>query len=129
MKRVRMFTRINYDKNCALVVEYHGKEKEFFKKLIGIGRFVLQPADSKKAEMSLVIMDHFQRRGIGSMLINYLANIAKERGVEKIEAVILAENYKILKTLEKLGFRYVKKLVEGELLIEAKVSQLQEKTS
>jgi len=125
MKRVRQFTRINYDRNFALVVEYDGKEKEFVGKLIGIARFIILPEDAEKAEMSLVMMDRFQRKGIGSILIKYLASIAKERDIKYIEGTLLAENYKILKTLEKLGFKYKKKLVEGEILVEALVDDLQ----
>ncbi|MHA1765013.1 MAG: GNAT family N-acetyltransferase [Promethearchaeota archaeon] len=124
MKRVRLFTRINFDKNFAIVVEYNGSDEKYIGKLIGIGRFILEPNNPEKAEMSLVVMDQFQRKGIGSILINYLAGIAKEKGVKIIEGTILAENYKILKTLKKLGFKYVKKLVEGEILIEASVDEL-----
>ena len=64
MKRVRQFTRINYDKNFALVVQYKGKNEEFVGKLIGIGRFIVLPEDSEKAEMSLVMLDGFQRKAI-----------------------------------------------------------------
>ena len=128
MKRVRQFTRVNYNKNFAVVIEYHGEEEEYIDKLVGIGRFVGNPLEQEKAEMSLVIMDHFQRRGIGSILINYLVQIAKERGIKIIQGIILAQNYKILKTLEKLGFKYVKKLVEGELLIEGSVDEIEKST-
>ena len=65
MKRVREFTRVNFDKNFAVVIEYQGKEKEYNDKLIGIGRIAVNPIEQDKAEMSLVVMDHFQRRGIG----------------------------------------------------------------
>ncbi|NHI91033.1 MAG: N-acetyltransferase [Candidatus Lokiarchaeota archaeon] len=129
LKRVKRFTRVNFDKNFGVVVEYKGKDKEFFNKLIGIGSFIVNPLEPEKAEMSLVIMDRFQRKGIGSILINYLVHIAKERGVKTIQGIILAENYKILKTLEKLGFKYVKKLIEGELLIEGSVDEIEKSSN
>ncbi|MHA1143599.1 MAG: GNAT family N-acetyltransferase [Candidatus Helarchaeota archaeon] len=118
--RVRKFTRIDYQKNFALVVENPQK------KLIGIGRYIVDEHDEDAAEMSIVIRDDYQRRGIGSILIKYLISIAKEKGIKKIYATVLSDNYKILKTIDKLGFKFQRKLEDGDLRVESDISTLKE---
>ncbi|MHC1590564.1 MAG: GNAT family N-acetyltransferase [Candidatus Helarchaeales archaeon] len=118
--RVRQFTRIDYRKNFALVVENPQK------KLIGIGRFIVDKDDPDSAEMSIVIADAYQRRGIGTILIKYLVQIAKERGIKKIYATVLSDNYKILGTIDKLGFKFQRRLEDGDLRVECDLSTLKE---
>ncbi|MHA1649199.1 MAG: GNAT family N-acetyltransferase [Candidatus Helarchaeota archaeon] len=111
--RVRDYTHIDYQKNFAMVVEYQGK-------IIGIGHYIITD-DPETAEMAVVIHDDWQRKGIGTHFLRYLISIAKERGVKHLTATVLLENYKILKTIEKLGFKFTKKLEEGDLLVEADI--------
>ncbi len=109
--RVRDYTHIDYQKNFAMVVEYQ-------KKIIGVGHYIITE-DAETAEMAVVMHDDWQRRGIGTHFLHYLIEIAKERGIKHITATVLLENYKIMKTIEKLGFKFSKKLEDGDLLVEA----------
>ena len=113
--RIRKYTRIDYEKNFALVAE---KDE----KLIGIGRYIVDKSDPTAAEMSIVIGDGFQRRGIGTTLIRYLIWIAKNRGVKTIYATILPDNYKVLNTIKKLGFKFKKQLEDGDIRVEADIT-------
>ncbi|MHA1424475.1 MAG: GNAT family N-acetyltransferase [Candidatus Helarchaeota archaeon] len=109
--RVRDYTHIDYDKNFAMVVEYEGR-------IVGIGHYIVTD-NPQTAEMAVVMHDEWQRKGIGTHFLKYLISIAKEKGIRHITATVLLENYKILKTIEKLGFKFTKKLEEGDLLVEA----------
>jgi acetyltransferase len=111
--RIRDYTHIDYEKNFAMVVEHEGK-------IIGIGHYIITESP-ETAEMAVVMHDNWQRKGIGTHFLKYLISIAKERGIKHITATILLENYKILKTIEKLGFKFTKKLEEGDLLVEADI--------
>lgn len=114
--RVRRYTRIDYERNFALVVERPNG------KLIGIGRFIVDKEDPKAVEMAIVMTDTYQRKGIGSLLIKYLTVIAREKGIERIYATLLADNYKILKTINKLGFKFKKYLEDGDIRVEGEIS-------
>lgn len=109
--RVRDYTHIDYEQNFAMVVEYENK-------IIGIGHYIITDTP-ETAEMAVVMHDDWQRRGIGTHFLRYIISIAKERGIKHITATVLLENYKIMKTIEKLGFKFSKKLEEGDLLVEA----------
>lgn len=111
--RIRQYTHIDYQRNFALVVEANGK-------IVGIGHFI-STENPETAEMAVVMHDDWQNKGIGTHLLRYLISIAKERGIKHITATVLLENYKILKTIEKLGFKFSKKLAEGDLLVQADI--------
>ncbi len=111
--RIRDYTHIDYEKNFAMVVEYQNK-------IIGIGHYIVTE-NPETCEMAVVIHDDWQRKGIGTHFLSYLISIAKERGIKHVTATVLLENYKILKTIEKLGFKFSKKLEEGDLLVEADI--------
>lgn len=111
--RIRYYTHIDYKKNFAMVVEYD-------EKIIGVGHFIITD-DPETAEMAVVMHDDWQKKGVGTHFLRYLILIAKERGIKHIIATVLVENFKILKTIEKLGFKFSKKLEDGDLLVKADI--------
>ena len=111
--RIRDYTHIDYNKNFAMVVEYQAR-------IIGIGHYIVTD-NPETVEMAVVMHDDWQHRGIGTNFLRYIIDIAKERGIKHITATVLLENYKIMKTIEKLGFKFSKKLEEGDLLVEADI--------
>ncbi|NVM55680.1 MAG: GNAT family N-acetyltransferase [Candidatus Helarchaeota archaeon] len=113
ISRIRRYTHIDYEKNFAMVVEYQDT-------IIGIGHYIITE-NLETAEMAVVMDDNWQQKGIGTHFLRYLISIAKERGIKHLTATVLLENYKILKTIEKLGFKFSKKLEEGDLLVEADI--------
>ncbi|TFG04785.1 MAG: GNAT family N-acetyltransferase [Promethearchaeota archaeon] len=115
--RIRDYTHIDYQKNFAMVVEFQNQ-------IVGIGHYIITD-NPETAEMAVVMHDDWQRKGIGTHFLKYIIVIAKERGVKYITATVLLENYKIMKTIEKIGFKFSKKLEEGDLLVEADISNFQ----
>ena len=94
------FTQIDYDREMALiaVVCENGLETE-----IGVARYVVN-ADGVNCEFAVAVADAWQHRGVGSALILSLVAVARARGLQVMEGIVLAGNYKMLGLMNALGF-------------------------
>jgi GNAT superfamily N-acetyltransferase len=73
--------------------------------IVGVGRYDVVPGKSPKtAEIAFVIADDMQGRGLGSILLEHLAAVARERGVRKFEAEVLRVNQAMLATFTSAGY-------------------------
>ena len=70
---------------------------------VGVARYVRSTADPEAAEFAITVVDDWQRRGVGTELVKRLSDRAREEGVERFTAVLLAENHEMRGLLEKLG--------------------------
>jgi len=71
--------------------------------IIGGGRYVVfEPA---RAELAFVVVDPWQGRGVGSLLMRHLAMIARDSGLKELVAEVLPENAAMLKLFRKFGFK------------------------
>jgi acyl-CoA hydrolase/GNAT superfamily N-acetyltransferase len=91
-------TTIDYERDMGIVglVRREGRER-----IIAVGRYGLLGDCSDVAEMAFTVRDDWQNIGIGSYLLDYLAGIAKERGVKSFTAEILENNGPMLRILNK----------------------------
>lgn len=94
------FCNIDYDREMAFVAETREGDRRVE---IGVSRLILE-ANKKKGEFAVVIADRYQGKGIGVKLVDMLIDVAKEKGVETIYGIIMAENLKMIRLCEKLGF-------------------------
>ena len=69
-------------------------------RMIGVGRFYADPG-GKTAEAAVTVHDDYQVRGIGTFLIDYLAWIAKERGLESLRCEVMTPSSGMLRTLQR----------------------------
>jgi GNAT superfamily N-acetyltransferase len=60
--------------------------------IIAVARFVRLECDPTEAEFSIVIGDEYQRAGLGAELMAFLAEDARQAGIKRFVATILAEN-------------------------------------
>jgi RimJ/RimL family protein N-acetyltransferase len=96
----QFFLNVDFDKHVALVVLI---EEAGQKSIVGSGRYVVvQPG---KAEVAFAIIDQYQGQGIGSILMQHLAIIARAAGLQELIAEVLPENKPMLKLFEKSGLR------------------------
>ncbi|UJA19587.1 GNAT family N-acetyltransferase [Thermoleophilia bacterium SCSIO 60948] len=72
----------------------------------GVARFV-RLADPTAAEAAVTVHDDWQGRGVGTALCNMLSDRAREVGVERFTAVLLASNRGMLDVLSSLGPAHV----------------------
>jgi GNAT superfamily N-acetyltransferase len=69
---------------------------------VGVGRFV-RVDDGDSAEAAVTVIDEWQGRGLGTALCNLLAERAREEGIHRFTALILATNREMLDVLASLG--------------------------
>lgn len=99
------FTHIDYDRELALVAEV---EEGGQKMLAGVVRLV-NDYSNKSAEFAIIIADPWQKEGLGGQMMNYIIDIARQRGLESIHAEALSNNQVMLRMFEHRGFKVVKR--------------------
>jgi acyl-CoA hydrolase/GNAT superfamily N-acetyltransferase len=95
-KTVQTMTTIDYVQDLAIVgvVRREGRQR-----IIAVGRYGLLGNCSDLAEMAFTVRDDWQNIGIGTFLLDYLADIAEERGIKAFTAEILDSNGPMLAIL------------------------------
>jgi acetyltransferase len=101
--RVR-YCNIDYDREMAIVGEIVEDGK---RKIVGVVRLVIEPR-GKSGEFAVAIADPWQGIGIGSKMVDYIIGIAEDKNLERIDAVVLSRNTRMLGLCRKLGFRLEK---------------------
>ena len=87
----RYLSNVNSTNRLALVAEdYSG--------LIGVGRYE-RTADPEVVELGLVILDEWQNRGLGRILLRAVLRAAEANGISHFRADVLAENWRMLRLL------------------------------
>jgi len=94
------FTQIDYDREMALmaVSDKAGKEVE-----LGIARYTTNP-DAESCEFALVVSDRWQHQGLGHKLMTALMDVARSKGLKRMEGEVLATNQAMLQLVTSLGF-------------------------
>jgi ribosomal protein S18 acetylase RimI-like enzyme len=92
------FVDVDFKKHVALVAVVNEGTAPL---IAGGGRYVLVGND--KAEIAFMIIDAYQGRGIGRILLRHLAAIAKDAGIRQFVAEVLPENTPMLRLFEKSG--------------------------
>ena len=105
--RVR-YCNVDYDREVALVAEMVENGK---RKILGVSRLSIE-SDEKSGEMAFLVSDYWQGLGLGTKMVDYTLDIAKEKGVENVNAIILQDNYRALSLTKKMGFN-IEYLTDG----------------
>lgn len=90
----RYLTRIDHDNHIAIIALVDGD-------LVGVARMVR--LDERRAELSFLVDDDLQRRGIGSILRDTLISLARARRYDTLCAYVLRENAAIRRLLAGIG--------------------------
>src|SRR5215207_3351651 len=94
---------IDYDREMALVAERADPESGE-REILGVSRLSRRGAVPDEAEFSILVSDRFQRRGIGTLLLNRILEVARAEDLSRITAEILLDNRPMQPILKKLGF-------------------------
>jgi len=97
--RVR-YCNIDYDREIAIVAE---TTTEGRRKILGVSRLSIEP-DGKTGELAFIVGDKWQNYGLGTKMVDYTLDIAKEMGVENVSSIMLQDNYRALSLMKKMGF-------------------------
>jgi GNAT superfamily N-acetyltransferase len=99
-EQVRYLTEVDYADHMAWVAmdpsqpEHPG---------VGVARYVRLPGEPTVAEAAVAVLDDYQGRGIGTILLRLLAGSALEHGIRSFRAYVLAENLPMMEVLHDLG--------------------------
>lgn len=108
-KELQRFVFIDHRTEAAIVgtlPEAYGDE------IIAVGRYYLNQK-TNRAEVAFVVRDEWQRRGIGTFLVNYLMTIARGNGISGFTAEVLAENRGMRAVFENSNCKVQSRLREG----------------
>lgn len=94
------FTNIDYRREMAIVGMI---EEEGERKMIGIGRLVMDP-DENSGEYAVTVGDPWQERGLGTKLTKKIVEISREKGLDTVYSTVLKENERMIKICKNLGF-------------------------
>ena len=93
-------TEIDYRTHFAWGAELvRGRERPG----IGLARYVCPPDDPTIAEAAVAVLDEYQGRGLGGILLSLLAESALKNGVERFRSYVLSDNRKVLAALAEPG--------------------------
>jgi GNAT superfamily N-acetyltransferase len=93
---VERFTTVDYVDRMAFVVVVGDR-------IVGVGRYE-RLGGSDEAEVAFVVTDAYQRRGIGALLLDHLAEAARPHGISRFMAQTLSENRDMLGVFLASGF-------------------------
>jgi GNAT superfamily N-acetyltransferase len=89
---------------------------------VGVARFIRCEGRPDTAEAAVTVIDDWQGRGVGTALLDLLAKRAREEGVVRFTALLLAENREMLELLESIGPVRVVDRQSGTVEIEAELA-------
>ena len=103
------FCTVDYKNTFALVGEVQREQR---KEIIAIGRYYRLP-NKRSARVAFAIEDAYHGKGIGTRLIEWLANAARDNGIAYFEGDVLAENERMMSVLKAYGFHIDSELRGG----------------
>lgn len=109
--------------DCALVAEVSGT-------IVALASFARLERDPQLADLGVLVDDEHQHQGLGALLVEHLAGLARRQGLTALTADVLAENGAMLHLLRDSGFTLTTKgagsvveltidLATGEHLLDA----------
>ncbi len=105
---------LDYENAMAMVVAEPDADE-----ILAICRYDVDPA-TQLAEIAFTVRDDWQHRGIGTLLLRRMTEIARARGLAGFRADVLAENSAMLAVFHKSGLKWTSKLQGGVVELEGR---------
>ena len=121
-EELKTITEVDFESTVALVVTIPGGGGE--ETIIGAGRYVLYdpPNPLRSAEIAFTIEEDYHGQGMASCVLRHLIHIARDKGVSRFEAEVLAENRAMLTVFARSGLPMKKSLEEGVVHVSLSLS-------
>ena len=97
-------------------VDHHDREAFVIvsgPRIMAVGRYERLGPESPEAEVAFVVEDAHQGRGIGSVLLEHLADAARENGITRFVAEVLPQNGGMLRVFSDFGYQVQRKYADG----------------
>lgn len=99
-KELAFFMDVDFKDHVAIVAL---AEEAGRKVIVGGGRYIV--FEPGRAEMAFVVIDSWQGRGVGSILMRHLIKFASDAGLHELTAEVLPENTAMIRVFGKFGFK------------------------
>ncbi|MEU5561696.1 bifunctional acetate--CoA ligase family protein/GNAT family N-acetyltransferase [Micromonospora musae] len=103
---LRRFVTVDHREREALVVLAGGR-------IVAVGRYERLGPAAPEAEVAFVVEDAHQGRGIGSVLLEYLADAARRVGIVHFVAEVLPANGTMLRVFSDFGYQVRRQFADG----------------
>ncbi len=97
---IEKFTDLDYVQAVAFAAVVHDDSKD---KFVGVSRYNTTP-DGTECECAVTVLDDWQGKGLGAMLMTHLIEVAKSRGIQRMWSVDSADNVAMSDLARYLGF-------------------------
>ena len=104
--------QVDYIKNLSIVAV---TGEIGFEKIIGLGMYALEHGTI--AEVAFSVSTEWQGKGIASVLLEKIAEAARENGITSLQAYVLATNKSMIKLFKKLPYKVETTIEEGMLIL------------
>jgi len=100
-REIQQFTNIDYQQDVTIVGVVPSISGE---EIVAIAQYFLDPK-THAAEVAFLVQDEWQRKGMGTFLLDYITQIARKRGVKKFWAKVLPSNEPMLAIFHNSGYK------------------------
>ena len=94
------FTEIDQQNHVAWIALAHNEPED---RGLGIARFIRIQDQPEIAEFGVAVIDSYQHRGLGTILLEVLHRMASIKGIEILRGYVLADNTIMSNWLSRLG--------------------------
>jgi len=103
-ERLARICHVDYDREIALIAETRDASEE--RSIMGIVR-LSKIHGTNEARLSILVGDPYQGIGLGGELIRRAVDVARSEHIERMSAILTADNQVMLHIFQKLGFSIV----------------------
>src|SRR5262245_32514952 len=105
-ERVRWLVATDARIGTSLVVESRAH-------IVAFAGFYRDPSHGDRAEVAFAVADAVQGHGIGTRLLERLADLAREQGITTFTAEVLGDNRRMLEVFRESGFEVATTIAQG----------------
>ncbi|MHC4060363.1 MAG: GNAT family N-acetyltransferase [Planctomycetota bacterium] len=100
-KDVQQLTNIDYRQDISIVGTVPGVSGD---QIVAIAQYFLDPK-TQSAEVAFIVQDEWQQKGMGTFLLDYITQIARQRGLRRFYAKVLPSNKPMLAIFHNSGYK------------------------
>ena len=82
---------------------------------LGVGRFRRSSENPNEAELALTVIDEYQEKGVGSILLAIMYYLAGKLDIDIFTGVIMSDNTKVIRRFKELGAEMTRVGTEYEM--------------
>ncbi len=113
---LKHYTEVDFDRRVVLLVTTGAGEDET---VIAGGSYTAyaSSSDAHSAEVAFVVEEDYHGLGLAGRLLHHLGLIARERGIERLEAEVLPDNRAMLAVFKRSGLSITEERLDGAIRV------------